>query len=53
MFISLQHHNQTNRKQKKEKKTHLREMIHLSEQVSEHGVYVVHLQMVERGIQIF
>lgn len=38
---------------KKEKKTHLREMIHLSEQVSEHGVYVVHLQTVERGIQIF
>lgn len=43
----------SNRKQKKEKKTHLREMIHLSEQVSEHGVYVVHLQTVERGIQIF
>lgn len=38
---------------KKEKKTHLREMIHLSKQVSEHGVYVVHLQTVERGIQIF
>lgn len=28
-------------------------MIHLSEQVSEYGVYVVHLQTVERGIQIF
>lgn len=50
----LQHHNQIKSKtKKKEKKTHLREMIHLSEQVSEHGVYVVHLQTVERGIQIF
>lgn len=51
----LQHHNQikSKTKKRKEKKTHLREMIHLSEQVSEHGVYVVHLQTVERGIQIF
>lgn len=29
--------------------THLREIIYLSEQVAEHGVYVVHLRMVEQN----
>lgn len=29
--------------------THLRETIYLSEQVAEHGVYVVHLRMVEQN----
>ncbi len=28
--------------------THLREMIHLSKQVTEHGVYVVHLRKGEQ-----
>lgn len=30
--------------------THLREMIHLPEQVAEHGIYVIHLRVAEENI---